>query len=43
MLDTFTTYGSTRCALSLPVIRNNLYDLFQQFDFPDPALIIQNG
>ena len=33
----FTTYGSTRRALYLPVIRNNLYDLFQQFDYPDPA------
>ena len=32
-----TTYGSTRRALYLPVIRNNLYDLFQQFDYPDPA------
>ena len=33
----FTTYDSTRRALYLPVIRNNLYDLFQQFDYPDPA------
>lgn len=33
----FTTYGSNRRALYLPVIRNNLYDLFQQFDYPDPA------
>jgi len=33
----FTTYGSTRRAIYLPVIRNNLYDLFQQFDYPDPA------
>jgi hypothetical protein len=33
----FTTYGSTRRALYLPVIRNNLYDLFQQFDYPDPS------
>lgn len=33
----FTTYGSTRRALYLPIIRNNLYDLFQQFDYPDPA------
>lgn len=32
-----TTYGSTRRALYLPIIRNNLYDLFQQFDYPDPA------
>jgi hypothetical protein len=33
----FTTYGSKRRALYLPIIRNNLYDLFQQFDYPDPA------
>ncbi|MFN0079922.1 MAG: PSD1 and planctomycete cytochrome C domain-containing protein [Prosthecobacter sp.] len=33
----FTTYGSTRRALYLPIIRNNLYDLFQQFDYPDPS------
>lgn len=33
----FTAYDSTRRALYLPVIRNNLYNLFQQFDYPDPA------
>ncbi len=33
-----TKYDSTRRALYLPVIRNNLYDLFQQFDYPDPAV-----
>ena len=33
----FTTYGSTRRALYMPVIRNNLYDLLQQFDYPDPS------
>jgi uncharacterized protein DUF1553/uncharacterized protein DUF1549/cytochrome c len=33
----FTSYGSTRRALYLPIIRNNLYDLFQQFDYPDPS------
>lgn len=32
-----TTYDSSRRALYLPIIRNNLYDLFQQFDYPDPA------
>ncbi|HEY1050225.1 MAG TPA: PSD1 and planctomycete cytochrome C domain-containing protein [Prosthecobacter sp.] len=32
-----TTYGSTRRTLYLPIIRNNLYDLLQQFDHPDPA------
>ncbi|MCX6856148.1 MAG: DUF1553 domain-containing protein, partial [Verrucomicrobia bacterium] len=33
-----TTYESTRRALYLPIIRNNLYDLFQQFDYPDPTV-----
>ncbi|MEN3941133.1 PSD1 and planctomycete cytochrome C domain-containing protein [Prosthecobacter sp. SYSU 5D2] len=33
-----TKYDSTRRALYLPVIRNNLYDLFQQFDYPDPTV-----
>ena len=33
-----TTYGSPRRALYLPVIRNHLYDLFEQFDFPDPTV-----
>ena len=33
----FTSYDSTRRALYLPIIRNNLYDLFQQFDYPDPS------
>jgi hypothetical protein len=32
-----TRYGSHRRALYLPVIRNNLYTLFTQFDFPDPT------
>ncbi len=32
-----TTYGSLRRAIYMPIIRNNLYDLFQQFDHPDPA------
>lgn len=32
-----TTYGSVRRTLYLPIIRNNLYDLLQQFDHPDPA------
>lgn len=36
-----TTYESPRRALYLPVIRNNLYDLLEQFDFPDPA--VSNG
>jgi len=33
-----TQYDSPRRALYLPVIRNNLYSLFQQFDFPDPTM-----
>jgi hypothetical protein len=33
-----TKYDSLRRAIYLPVIRNNLYDLFQQFDYPDPAV-----
>jgi DNA-binding transcriptional ArsR family regulator len=32
-----TRYDSTRRAIYLPVIRNHLYDMFQQFDYPDPA------
>ncbi len=32
-----TTYGSMRRTLYMPIIRNNLYDLLQQFDHPDPA------
>ncbi len=33
-----TTYDSTRRAVYLPIIRNHLYDLFEQFDYPDPAV-----
>jgi hypothetical protein len=33
-----TKYDSLRRALYLPVIRNNLYTLFEQFDFPDPTM-----
>ena len=36
-----TTYDSPRRALYLPIVRNNVYDLFEQFDFPDPA--VPNG
>jgi mono/diheme cytochrome c family protein/cytochrome c553 len=32
-----TNYDSRRRSLYLPVIRNNVYDVFQLFDFPDPA------
>lgn len=33
-----TTYESQRRALYLPIIRNNIYDLFQQFDYPDASM-----
>ncbi len=33
-----TKYESVRRAVYLPVIRNNLYTLFEQFDFPDPTM-----
>ncbi len=36
-----TTYASDRRSVYLPVIRNNLYDVFQLFDAPDPA--VPNG
>jgi hypothetical protein len=33
-----TKYDSLRRALYLPVIRNNLYAFFSQFDYPDPTM-----
>jgi hypothetical protein len=33
-----TKYDSLRRALYLPVVRNNLYTLLEQFDFPDPTM-----
>ena len=33
-----TDYTSHRRSLYLPVIRNNVFDLFQLLDFPDPAV-----
>jgi len=33
-----TKYDSLRRTIYLPVIRNNLYSLFEQFDFPDPTM-----
>jgi hypothetical protein len=36
-----TTYASDRRSVYLPVIRNNLYDVFQLFDAPDAA--VSNG
>jgi hypothetical protein len=33
-----TKYDSHRRSLYLPIIRNNLYTLLEQFDFPDPTM-----
>ncbi|MBX3422305.1 MAG: PSD1 domain-containing protein [Pirellulaceae bacterium] len=33
-----TRYDSPRRTLYLPIIRNNLYTLLEQFDFPDPTM-----
>ncbi len=33
-----TKYDSLRRAIYLPVVRNNLYAFFSQFDFPDPTM-----
>ncbi|MBS0204878.1 MAG: PSD1 domain-containing protein [Planctomycetes bacterium] len=33
-----TTYESRRRALYLPIVRNNVFEQFQLFDFPDPAV-----
>ena len=33
-----TDYTSYRRSLYLPIIRNNVYDLFQLLDFPDPTV-----
>lgn len=33
-----TKYDSLRRSLYLPVIRNNVYSLFSQFDFPEPTM-----
>ncbi len=37
-----TKYDSLRRSLYLPVVRNNVYDVFQLFDFPDPAVSTGN-
>lgn len=34
----YTRYDSLRRTAYLPVIRNNLYTLLEQFDFPDPTM-----
>ena len=33
-----TTYESLRRSIYLPIIRNHVYDQFEQFDYPDPAV-----
>jgi hypothetical protein len=33
-----TTYESRRRTLYLPIIRNHLYDMLEQFDYPDPTM-----
>ena len=33
-----TTYDSPRRSIYLPMVRNNVYDVFQLLDFPDPAV-----
>lgn len=33
-----TTYESPRRAIYVPIIRNHLYDMLEQFDFPDPTM-----
>ncbi|EDY19632.1 protein of unknown function DUF1549 [Chthoniobacter flavus Ellin428] len=33
-----TTYESPRRALYLPVIRNHLYNMLEQYDYPDPTM-----
>ena len=33
-----TTYESARRALYLPIVRNNLYNMLEQFDYPDPTM-----
>jgi len=33
-----TSYETPRRAVYLPIIRNNLYDMLEQFDYPDPTM-----
>jgi hypothetical protein len=33
-----TTYESPRRAMYLPIIRNNIYNMLEQFDYPDPTM-----
>jgi mono/diheme cytochrome c family protein len=38
----YTRYDSLRRAVYLPIIRNNVYTLFEQFDFPDATMPVGN-
>jgi hypothetical protein len=37
-----TKYNAPRRSLYMPVVRNNVYDVFQLFDFVDPAVLDSN-
>jgi len=37
-----TKYTAPRRSLYMPVVRNNVYDVFQLFDFADPAVLDSN-
>lgn len=37
-----TKYDSLRRTIYLPIIRNHLYSLLEQFDFPDPTMPVGN-
>jgi cytochrome c553 len=37
-----TTYDSPRRSLYLPIVRNNVFDVLQLLDFPDPAVSSSN-
>ncbi len=34
-----TGYDTSRRSLYLPIVRNHLYEMFQLFDYPDPAVV----
>jgi hypothetical protein len=33
-----TNYNNNRCSIYLPIVRNNVYDVFQLLDYPDAAV-----
>jgi hypothetical protein len=33
-----TTYETPRRACTVPIVRNHLYDVLEQFDYPDPTM-----